>query len=160
MSEFLFGVRRGPAPSAAIAKKLERIGKAHGCDITWAGGQAWWAGPNRGEPFDSRLRDEVAQACADAGLEEWCPGTRPGRPLTRSEPIDQQIAIKVTSGQRARLDALAASRGVTLGVVVRDAIDRHIAPWCDLNGVHLDMSEVAAISQDPDDSCSENSRPR
>lgn len=83
-----------------------------------------------------------------------------GRPLTRSEPIDQQIAIKVTSGQRARLDALAASRGVTLGVVVRDAIDRHIAPWCDLNGVHLDMSEVAAISQDPDDSCSENSRPR
>lgn len=126
MSEFLFGVRRGPAPSATIAKKLERIGKAHGCDITWAGGQTWWAGPNRGAPWDDRLRDEVATACAEAGLEDWCPGARVGRPLTRSEPIDQQIAIKVTSGQRARLDALAKSRGVTLGVVVRDAIDAYV----------------------------------
>ena len=152
---FLFGVRRGRAPSKRVEAKLEAIAAEHECDFVSAdlpgtGLQTWWSAPNKGEPWDSRLRVEVAEACAVAGLDEWCP--RIGRPHTREEPIDQQMTIKVTASHRTRIDDRARAKGVTPAAVVREALDRHLAPWRDLNGVRLDMSEVAAISADPADS--------
>ncbi len=69
MSEYMFGVRRGKTP-AREAQRLDRIcvdeggygftqidqshGTAHGG--RWLG---WFAGPNRGEPFDRNLAARV-----------------------------------------------------------------------------------------------------
>lgn len=62
----------------------------------------------------------------DVTVHAYVEEARPvGRPRTRpdSEPIDQQIAVKITASQRARLDRVASERGVTLGDVVRGLIN-------------------------------------
>jgi hypothetical protein len=71
MSEFFFGTGRGHLPQRAA-----RIARAHGATLvnTWEPGcqcghgchdecpecrRHWFAGPNRGEPFDSALARAV-----------------------------------------------------------------------------------------------------
>lgn len=49
-----------------------------------------------------------------------------GRPLTGPEPIDSQIAVKITGGQRDALDARAEADGVTVAAVVRAAIEAYV----------------------------------
>lgn len=70
MSEFLFAGGEGHLPRAA-----DRIARRHGAVLvnhTEPGGRQlhWFAGPNRGEPFDGRLRDAVVRELEAAGIYE------------------------------------------------------------------------------------------
>lgn len=55
------------------------------------------------------------------------PKPAPGRPRTRDEPIDSRVVVMLTASQRTGLDEIAAERNVSLGVVVREAIDAYLA---------------------------------
>ncbi len=74
MGEYMFGVRRGTLPAATV-KKIERIAKLHGCTfvgpvtIPGTGVQSWFAGPNRGFPFDDAMARAVFDDLDAAGLE-------------------------------------------------------------------------------------------
>jgi hypothetical protein len=62
--EFMFGVRRGKLTRAEVALR-ERIAERHGCTHVYAnipgtGLQSWFAGPDTGEPFNTRLSRAVA----------------------------------------------------------------------------------------------------
>lgn len=88
MSEYMFGVTRRK-PTRDHAKIIERIAEAHGAtwieaELPGTGYQAWFAGPNRGEPFDRRLSAAVLADIAATGVIygdaaeavhwEWRPG--------------------------------------------------------------------------------------
>lgn len=70
----MFGVRRGKLPAATV-RKIERIAKRHGCtfvgpvSIPGNGVQSWFAGPNRGSPFDDTMARSVFEDLAAAGVE-------------------------------------------------------------------------------------------
>lgn len=85
MSEHMFGVRTGKISKAAI-RRMEKVAKRHGCHVGVITGNSghcacghgcrqhqckikkvWFAGPNRGEPFDSSLTRAVL---ADLAREE------------------------------------------------------------------------------------------
>lgn len=72
MSEFMFGVSRAK-PTRKDAKRMERIARKHGCSLiegTFPGDgyKRWFAGPNRGHPFDQALADAVYADLEAAGL--------------------------------------------------------------------------------------------
>jgi len=64
-NEYFFGLSKPYAKrlSAAEVKRRERIAEKHGCDFIHGdmpdGYKYWFAGPNRGTPFDGALAAEV-----------------------------------------------------------------------------------------------------
>jgi hypothetical protein len=72
MSEYLFGVGSGQI-SDREAKRVEKIASKHGATfVRWCGPEClcgrncggcnyrfWFAGPNRGKPFDEWMADDV-----------------------------------------------------------------------------------------------------
>lgn len=63
MSEFMFGVRRGTLTKEERAVRY-RAARKHGCGFIYVklpgtGFQSWFAGPNRGNPFDRDLAAAV-----------------------------------------------------------------------------------------------------
>ncbi len=66
MNEYLFLVESEILAKREIQRR-ERIAKKHDCDFVYLehpqspGARSWFAGPNRGEPFDSALREAVKQ---------------------------------------------------------------------------------------------------
>lgn len=53
--------------------------------------------------------------------------SNPGRPpATPGQPINVPLPLLVTQAQKSALLALAASRNVTVGAVVRKAIEREL----------------------------------
>jgi hypothetical protein len=73
MSEYLFGVSRGPARLGKHYNAVEKIANLHEatvveCEVPGTGYQRWFAGPNRGEPFDRKMAVAVAADLAAAGL--------------------------------------------------------------------------------------------
>lgn len=84
MSEYLFGLGNGwlPKRAAKIAQKhgVELVNYCDpGCDCGYACGsdvdcparkRHWFAGPNRGEPFDGALARAVASDLRAAGIVE------------------------------------------------------------------------------------------
>ncbi len=56
------------------------------------------------------------------------PGPRLGRPQEGAEAIDTTLSLKVSARQRAALDARAEADGVSVGAVVRAALDAHLNP--------------------------------
>jgi hypothetical protein len=79
MSEYMFGVRTGATPiPAADSDRIEAIADDNGCtfvEIREPTGQwkAWFAGPNRGDPFDAILSREVRGDLDAAGLGHYFP---------------------------------------------------------------------------------------
>lgn len=68
MSEYLFGVVKDDGPSAALAKRWDRICREEGgSGYTWTRRpdvndgryQGWFSGPNLGHPFDRDLERRV-----------------------------------------------------------------------------------------------------
>lgn len=74
MSQYMFGVRRGTLPAATV-RKIERVAKRHGCtfvgpvSIPGNGTQSWFAGPNRGAPFDDAMARAVFDDLEAEGIE-------------------------------------------------------------------------------------------
>lgn len=80
MSEYLFGLGPGHMPKRAdkIARKHGAglvnytdpgCSCGHGCERNCpAKRRHWFAGPNRGEPFDSRMANDVMSALEAAGV--------------------------------------------------------------------------------------------
>jgi hypothetical protein len=63
MSEFMFGVSR-EKPTRKAAKLMNRIAERHGAylvevQLPGTGYQRWFAGPNRGNPFDEAMARAV-----------------------------------------------------------------------------------------------------
>lgn len=63
MSEFHFGLGRGKIP-VVKEKKIDKIARKHDCafvaaNIPGNGHMYWFAGPNRGEPFNSQIAKAV-----------------------------------------------------------------------------------------------------
>ena len=75
MSEYFFGLHNGHLKAIA-----DKIAKKHGADhinFTEPNGRerGWFAGPNRGEPFDSRLAHAVlADIDLAGGIEKLSKG--------------------------------------------------------------------------------------
>ena len=68
MSEYLFGLGPGHMP-----KRADMVARKHGATLvnyTEPRGEKrhWFAGPNRGEPFDSQMAREVMSALEAAGV--------------------------------------------------------------------------------------------
>lgn len=72
MSEYMFGVST-VRPTRAAAKKMNRVAEAEGAylvEVTLPGEgyKRWFAGPNRGFPFDNALSNAVYAGLEAAGL--------------------------------------------------------------------------------------------
>lgn len=72
MSEFMFGVGRKP-PTRRSASRIDKIARKHGfcfveARLPGTGYQHWFAGPNRGFPFDDRNAEAIWAALEKAGL--------------------------------------------------------------------------------------------
>lgn len=72
MSEFCFLVGRGEVPAKTV-KKIRAIEKEcrvdfHNPKLPGQGYRYWFSGPNRGNPFDRALADEVREALERAGI--------------------------------------------------------------------------------------------
>jgi len=68
MSEHMFGVGKGEV-SKAECRRVEKAARAVRSDVAFTcvflrgtGWQHWFSGPNRGEPFDRQMADEVLAA--------------------------------------------------------------------------------------------------
>ena len=78
MSEHMFGVTWGLV-SRRTERALDRIARKHGCGFVQAfrdgpdRPRSWFAGPNRGEPFDSESARAIIADAEAAGL--WPPKT-------------------------------------------------------------------------------------
>lgn len=79
MSEYMWGNIR-TRPTAHAERIMQQVCQKHGgpeCGWVWAnlpeGARGWFVGPNRGEPFDSELRDAVMDDLAELGIldDEW-----------------------------------------------------------------------------------------
>jgi len=69
MSEYMFGVTHEKLSKTEV-KRRDRIARKHGfcfvyCNLPGEGLQGWFAGPNKGEPFDSSTAREIR---AELGL--------------------------------------------------------------------------------------------
>lgn len=82
MSEFMFGVVQRKMSKAEIATH-EKAAEEHGCVFIYGhfpgdGYKGWFAGPNKGSPFDGQLANRVFGTLAElecnrveAEMEEW-----------------------------------------------------------------------------------------
>lgn len=73
MSEYFFGLGRGRIPSK-IAKRADAIASKHGACLVnprlpGEGYRYWFAGPNRGEPFDRAMARAVLDDLDAAGVD-------------------------------------------------------------------------------------------
>ena len=71
-SQHMFGIGRR-APTVANQKKIDEIAKSHGYDfiattLPGTGYQHWFAGPNRGNPFDRQAELAIWADLKAAGL--------------------------------------------------------------------------------------------
>jgi hypothetical protein len=71
MSEYLFGVGSKRIPPS-FGARVDEIAQRHGCDFVWVrlaeGPRYWFAGPNRGSPFDGQMAAAVWADLQAAGL--------------------------------------------------------------------------------------------
>jgi hypothetical protein len=72
MTEYLFGAGNGRVKTR-VADRIDRIARKHGarfvsCVLPGDGPRYWFAGPNRGDPFDQAMADAVWGELAAAGL--------------------------------------------------------------------------------------------
>ncbi len=72
MSEYMFGVGRGRV-AAKTAKRIDKIARKHDCyfisgTFPGDGPKFWFAGPNRGHPFDQAMARAVTSDLEAAGL--------------------------------------------------------------------------------------------
>lgn len=72
MSEHLFGCGYGRI-NKTLEKRVDAIAKKFGASFTWivepsGEHRYWFAGPNRGEPFDGDMARDVAEALRVAGI--------------------------------------------------------------------------------------------
>ncbi len=74
-SEYLFGSGTGRIPDderALIDRVVEPLGVVlNNQDLPGEGYRYWFAGPNRGHPFDRALERQVYQALAETGITRW-----------------------------------------------------------------------------------------
>jgi hypothetical protein len=76
MSEYMFGTTRQKI-STRDSRRMDKIARKNGAHgfttIVEPTGQhlGWFAGPNRGEPFDSRLGGQVMAEIKEAGLGKY-----------------------------------------------------------------------------------------
>jgi hypothetical protein len=73
MSEFMFGVGKGLV-SQRDGKRIDAVARKHECTFVWAtipgnGAQHWFAGPNRGNPFDGAMAKAVYADLDAAGID-------------------------------------------------------------------------------------------
>ena len=92
MSNHFFGFGTGRVPSSVMTA-IDRIAGQHDAHIVRhddpaSGWRYWMAGPNRGAPFDSRMRDAVMLDLEAAGL--WPPTSDLAR--TVAECLDDPAA--------------------------------------------------------------------
>jgi hypothetical protein len=74
MSEYMFGVGHRKPPRKKVSA-IEKVAKRHGCyfvevNLPGTGYQNWFAGPNRGCPFDENMERRVMHDLETAGLLE------------------------------------------------------------------------------------------
>ena len=91
MSEFFFGGGRGRVRAAAAAQ-IDEIARRHDCRFIFArlpgeGPRYWFAGPNRGHPFDDAMARAVWADLVEAGLAG--PGPAKGHDLVESCFVDE-----------------------------------------------------------------------
>jgi hypothetical protein len=71
MSEYMFGVTRQKV-TRKVAKQFESIARKHGFTFVEAnlpeGYKAWFAGPNRGHPFDGKAQAAIESEIEAAGI--------------------------------------------------------------------------------------------
>ncbi len=75
MSEYFFSSGSGKIP-AQLASRIDKIARQHGArfvsvTLPGEGPRFWFAGPNRGNPFDQRMANDVMADLATAGIDLW-----------------------------------------------------------------------------------------
>lgn len=89
MSEYFFGLGRGKVADS-IRDRVDDICRAHNVafvnpTMPGEGPRYWFAGPNRGEPFDKALRKAVMADLEAAGLVNPDGSLRSGRDEERED---------------------------------------------------------------------------